>query len=153
MKTVFLANSPDGYKPTDMRPNVTAQKDLQREKVKSLAEYPAKKHTPGTGWHYVPAEPMICFNGSYWFVMRESSEGAILAHFKQICDLYGLDYIALQKEAYPDEEPQTVTAEYNKLLARPATIEDAEKVLDDLTDVNYHSLREALESKITLPVH
>lgn len=41
-----------------------------------------------------------------------------------------------------------VTAEDRAMRTRAATIKDARKVLADLTSVNYHSLRGALEDAL-----
>ena len=62
--------------------------------------------------------------------------------------LHGLDFMAIQREAYPDEEPYTPTEEDRGDLARPVTVLDAHCLLSDLSDINYYSLRRVLQEHL-----
>ena len=46
----------------------------------------AKRHTPGDGWHFLPAPAEVDWNGRYWLGMPRTSEGAVLAAVAKLCD-------------------------------------------------------------------
>jgi hypothetical protein len=79
-------------------------------------------HTPGMGWHMIDRD--------------FSSENAIIAHVSDICTALGLRLDTLWREAYPDEDVPDAMPEP---CARPATVADAQAVIEDLEDVNFHS--------------
>lgn len=93
----------------------------------------AHLHNPGDGWHHLP-------NG-------ESSEEAVLSHVEDICKATGLDYRTVYKEAYPDEDIIAPSQGDATMCARKATLADLPKVLEDLEDINYHSLMSVLADK------
>ena len=133
--------------PTDERPTEHQYAGLLNELAGKL-QY-VKHHTMGDGWHYVPKVPIdIIKTDRYWFVGLSTSEVAILVHVKQVCDLLGLDYLSLQKEAYEDQDPYGVKESDYEMVTRPATVADWQTICDDLTDVNYHSLCSVFEEKV-----
>ena len=133
------------YTPTKSRPSSEAMKELRADakQTRSITH----QHAPGNGWHYVPGKVDYFFNGQYWFCQRSTSEGAILAHVLDLCNLYGLNFDALQREAYPNEAPQAVNAADLLACTRPATKDDTCAVLESLEDVNYHGLAGLLSQK------
>lgn len=134
------------YEPTEERPDARTMRHLRRE-LKAL-EHLVHLHHPGDGWHYLPVSPRFCHNGAIWFVDRPTSEGAILAHVQDLCTLFHLDLAALLQAAFPDPPFDPLTLINHAACARPATTEDVAAVLEDLTIVNYHRLRELLEEAL-----
>ena len=109
----------------------------------------AKRHTPGDGWHFLPGPPAeVGWNGKYWWGMPRTSEGAVLAAVASLCEARGLDFMRLQREAYPQEQPYAPTEEDRGDLAREVMVFDAYRLLEDLTDINYHRLRAVLEEHL-----
>lgn len=144
----FLTHVKDRCEPTNDRPNDKTMQELLAELDDWYKRGLIHLHSPGDGWHYVPGQTDCYFNGRYWYIYQSSSEGAVLVHVRDICTELGLDAMQLQREAYPDEKPSHVTEEDLNACTRAATIEDIDVVLEDLTDINYHSLRAVLESAL-----
>jgi hypothetical protein len=134
------------YVPSARRPPPARLAALEVEITRDLTR--AKRHTPGDGWHYLPAPAEVGWNGRYWWGMPRTSEGAVLAAVAKLCEAHGLDFMALQREAYPDEEPYAPTEENCDDLARPVTVFDAHCLLSDLSDINYYSLRRVLQEHL-----
>lgn len=137
-----------GYKPTERRPRAAILRELMKQIEHDAASDLMHKHLPGDGWHYVPGEPCICHNGKYWFHSMPDSGGAILTMAFDLCELMNLNFRALYDKAYPDEvgdEPFTPSEADRAACARPVTLDDIPAVMDDLTDINWHSLRAVLE--------
>ena len=143
----FYERKDGAYVLTARRPPPAMLAGLEADIADKLTR--AKQHTPGDGWHFLPDPPAeVGWNGKYWWGMPRSCEGAVLAAVARLCELRGLDFMALQREAYPDEEPYTPTQQDRGELARPVTVFDAYRILEDLTDINYHSLRAVLEEHL-----
>lgn len=136
--------SADFYEETDLRPNAEQAQQLE----KTLQEKKSFKHKPGDGWHYLPLPAIAFFRRSQWHLQAATSEGAVLAHTEDLCKELGLDFQALCQKAYPDEEITPATQEDRDACDRPATKDDIQAILDDLTDINYHSLKTVLEDAI-----
>ena len=144
----FFINNGNGWNETELRPSASAMRVLEQDAKEKAAE--AVKHEPGMGWHYVPCEDpefvlsQTWYGSEYWWVCWPTSEGAILAQTAIFCKAHGLDFIKLQRMAYPDQEPYEPTEEdYDNLL--PRLVPTLQDVLDDLSDVNYHSLCTVVE--------
>lgn len=133
---------------TEARPTGGIKKKLEREM--DIAARGAHKHVPGMGWHNIPSEPMYVRTpqGGWWAAL-DTSEQCILAHAEDICILKGLSLVDLYMQAYPepDDHPFRVKKHWRDGCLRPATLSDIKDVLDDLEDINFHSLREILEEK------
>ncbi len=136
---------PGDYIPTEKRPSPKVIREFDEQLEDKQYEY---IHKVGDGWHYLPGEPNYVFNGKYWYLERMSSEGCVLAHVEDICKLAGINFVDLQKAAYPDAEPQVVQEKDRKGCERPATLDDVQGVLDSLEDINYHSLNSTLEDML-----
>jgi hypothetical protein len=146
----YLERVENRYVETTRRPPKAIARQLDRELAENRRSNLTHKHTPGDGWHYLPTqgEATYCYNGAYWFVNMDTSEEAILAAVSYLCAEADLDFTAIQQEAYPEETPYLPTEADLNQLARPVNKDDWPALLDDLTDVNYHSLRSALEDHL-----
>jgi hypothetical protein len=82
-------------------------------------------HTPGEGWHYIPD--------------GETSEHAILAEVVLFCKLVGADAQAIFDDA-GEVGAMDLAAQGMSDLAREITESDFKAIVDDLDDVNYHTL-------------
>jgi hypothetical protein len=78
----------------------------------------------------------------------------------RLCEQLGLDYAGLNDEAYPEEAPFEFSPEDQREAEReteipPLSIEALRLLLEDLTEINNHSLRALLEKRLieigTLP--
>lgn len=149
--TYFVQNGND-YTATRRRPAADVMAYLD-EQVRYFMQ-DAKRHEPGMGWHYIPGPVSLVLQDTEglaqgrWYYRPVTSERAILAHCEDICRIKGLDLSVLYAQAYPEEGALTSTAEDHAQCVRPATLDDIEAVLDDLTDVNYHSLRKVLGRRL-----
>ena len=143
----FYTRTPEGYVETTDRPTSIVYQALlgEGDTIKETASL----HRAGMGWHYVHGEPAMCFNGSYWFLDWPTSEGAILKALKDCLSLFGVDIKPLYEQAYPDQKYQPPTTEDHCNVAN-TTKHDLPALLDDLTDINYHSLRQVIEETLNL---
>jgi hypothetical protein len=144
---MFSINNSEGWNETELRPDEATMQRLEAEAKELAAE--ALKHEPGMGWHHVPGKPEFVFNqtwygSEYWWVCWPTSEGAILAETAIFCKAHGLNFVELQKQAHPNVIPYELGKDdFDDLLyGLVPTLQD---VLDDLTDINYHSLCSAIE--------
>ena len=142
----FYQQTGSVWEPTDLRPSSETWRHLEAEAQRKMAK--AMLHEPGMGWHFLPGAVVITYNGNYWYDSPVTSESAILAHCEDLCLLKGVDLAALYAEAYPEEEPLAIAPEGHAQCARAAGLDDLEAILEDLTDINYHSLRTVLERSL-----
>ena len=82
----------DEYVPTERRPPPATLAALEAQIARDLTR--AKRHTPGDGWHFLPAPAEVDWTGRYWLGMPRTSEGAVLAAVAKLCELHGLDFMA-----------------------------------------------------------
>jgi hypothetical protein len=101
---------------------------------------------PGEGWKIVMQFPFTvrlpnggCFN---WI----SSETCVLLALQ---DLLGREKLEkLFKRAYPQEMLPEDLEDWRIFLGKEIEWKDFPLLLDDLTDINYHSLREVIEEEL-----
>ncbi len=136
------------FAPTDERPSPAQDAQLRRELERHLVEGLVHQHSPGHGWHLVPGQAAIAFNGQWWCAIRPSSEDAVLAHVMDICEAAHLKFEVLWQEAYPQLELPIITNEHRQFCTRPATLQDVAAVLSDLESINYHRLHAVLRSAV-----
>lgn len=134
----------NGWHETELRPSADGLEELLKEAEERRKI--AMKHRPGQGWHFVPTKELeFVFNithygARYWWVCWPDSTGAILAETANFCKAHNLDFSALQRQAYPDQTPYEPDSRDYADLADPDVIPDYQTMLEDLTDINYHSL-------------
>jgi len=114
----------------------------------------ATRHVPGDGWHYVlgwtDPEPY-----SFSLSPVHDSTSCVLATARRLCELAGLSLAEAWRAAYPDEE-WGAPEEAADLDAALAFVDWPElpwpelrrRVLDDLTDCNYHGLCAELDDRL-----
>jgi hypothetical protein len=102
------------------------------------------KWKPGDGWKVIAELPFIVRLPNGGFFYNESSEGCILL---AIQDIIGKEKLKSSlKKAYPEEDWNNYDPEkWRPFLKRKIQPEHWDKLMDDLTDINYHSLRMVLE--------
>lgn len=115
----------------------------------------ATRHTPGDGWHYVlgwPNTEPLQAPLSPW----QAAEPCVLATARRLCELAGADFDEAIRAAYPDDEWGSPVEEAAALDAALAFIDWPElpwpelrrRVLDDLSDCDYHGLAAELDDRL-----
>lgn len=123
---------------------------VQREWEAIAREAPHKEHFTryrlGQGWKYVE-RGFRSWNNGYNFVLGETSEGCVMLALADLCRQRGVDFREIYVQAYPDEPAEVpdlhaLSEAYQKHAVIPASWSATEitRLIDDLADVNYHSL-------------
>jgi hypothetical protein len=132
------------YEDTDLRPSAEQLQQLEEEfqREKSF------RHKPGDGYHYLSLSAIAYLYRAKWSLQLKTSHGSVLAHVEDLCKELGLDFQALCKEAYPNDEISPATQEDRDACDRPATKDDIQAVLDDLEDIDFRNLKTVLKNAI-----
>ena len=146
----YFQNVGGPYRELRVAPHLSSSVRLSLTREIEAKRATAYLHSPGDGWHYLPARPVYVHNGSYWFATLATSEGPILANVADLCAELGVRLEVLYRKAYPDEDRTVpeITDEDRAMRTRGASLRDAAKVLADLESLNYHSLRGALHDAL-----
>lgn len=134
------------WKRTDKRPSDWMRGYLLKQ-AKEMRRH-LHDHLPGDGYHELAHCYHVCLRGEdlrgeEWFGQFETSEGAVLAHVEDICLLAGIDYDVLVMQAY--NRVMRASANDRRACRRAATLADIDAVMDDLEDINYHTLAHVLQ--------
>jgi hypothetical protein len=123
--------------PTDERPEDLWDLVMRQPSTGTL-------HSPGDGYHLTPLLIFDLYHPEYvWTVNQADSSTAVLAHYRQLCELTGLDAHTIYQEVY-DDNPYTHWDD-TWMCARAATLADVSAVISDLEQVNYISLAERMK--------
>lgn len=107
----------------------------------------------GDGWKYVRRDYHQL--GPSVFQIAEDSTTCTLLALADLCRDRQVDIRPLYRKAYPDEEPLTLTAlsaweiEFDGLVILPRDWQtrDIQKLVEDLGEVDYHSLAEVVSER------
>ena len=118
--------------------------------VKDQMRCAAKVDTwkPGDGWKVLIEYPFQVDLANGGCFVNESSEGCIM---QALSTLLGKERLKqLYQKAYPDSTAQWIDGldEWAPLIGGKVTKNQFNKLLNDLTDVYYHSLRGGIEEEL-----
>ncbi|MBN2138764.1 MAG: hypothetical protein JW720_13230 [Sedimentisphaerales bacterium] len=103
------------------------------------------KHSQGDGWHYIN-DRFECWNNGKCFSIGDTSEGCILLLCQLWCRLNNVDFKDIYVRAYPNEDSDwlnNLADDYLQYTNIPQTL-SRPVLIEDLHDVNYHSLADVL---------
>lgn len=131
--------------PTETRPNEQAMGvEIYTFEQRMRNAYP---HFPGNmEKHLVPGKMKLVRKDEYtWVPIYPTSEGAVLAHVADLCEIYEYNLPTLWREAYPGKMMPEVD---HAACGRPAYEDDFYKVVHDLEGVSLGILGMVMEKRI-----